>query len=290
MTRVSVIIPTYNRKSTIPRAIDSVLNQTVEDIEVIVVDDGSTDETWKSLIPYEDDRIYYIYQKNFGANVARNTGLRLAKGKIISFLDSDDELKPTYLEECIKLLNNSSSNCLGAATGYIRCSPNEKSCRTVPQRELDLSDFENRNPIGSFSCFTFNRKVLETVGYLDESLPSTQDYDYYIQIARKHKIACTNQALVIRYSDNDNRIGKNLSKKIEGQEIIAEKHPDVISSARISKHHISRGEILFANGRTSEANKEFLKAIRSSPYNIRGYYHLVNSFGKSSYSKILNLK
>lgn len=87
----SVIIPTYNREKLIGRAIDSVLNQTFKDFELIIVDDGSTDNTKEIIERYTDQRIRYIYKENGGQNSALNKGIEFAKGKYVAFLDSDDE-------------------------------------------------------------------------------------------------------------------------------------------------------------------------------------------------------
>ena len=96
MAKVSVIIPTYNRAEYVTHAIDSVLAQTYTDYEIIVVDDGSADNTKDVLLPYMD-RIRYIYQENAGLSAARNTGIKAAKGDWIAFLDSDDEWLPGKL-------------------------------------------------------------------------------------------------------------------------------------------------------------------------------------------------
>ena len=96
MPKVSVIIPTYNRSKYVTKAIDSVLAQTYRDFEIIVVDDGSTDNTKEVLKPYTD-RIKYLYQENTGVSAARNAGIRAAGGQWIAFLDSDDEWLPEKL-------------------------------------------------------------------------------------------------------------------------------------------------------------------------------------------------
>ena len=97
MPTISVIIPTFNRSKLVVNAIDSVLNQTYKDYEIIVVDVGSTDDTRESLKPYMH-RIRYVCQANLGASAARNRGIQLARGKWISILDSEDLWLPTKLE------------------------------------------------------------------------------------------------------------------------------------------------------------------------------------------------
>ena len=103
MPTVSVIIPTFNRRKVVVNAIRSVLHQTYRDYEIIVVDDGSTDDTAEALTPYMD-RIRYVYQANLGASVAKNKGIQLARGKWISVLDSDDVWLPTKLEIQLKVV------------------------------------------------------------------------------------------------------------------------------------------------------------------------------------------
>jgi glycosyltransferase involved in cell wall biosynthesis len=94
----SVIIATFNRAHLLPRSIQSVLNQTFHDFELIIIDDGSTDHTRAVIEQIQDPRIHYVYQKNKGRSVARNAGVALAKGQFVTFLDSDDEALPTWLE------------------------------------------------------------------------------------------------------------------------------------------------------------------------------------------------
>lgn len=94
--KVSVIIPTYNRKQFVTKAVESVFRQGFKDYEIIVVDDGSTDNTWRVLEPFRS-RIHYIYQANAGVSAARNAGIRQARGEWLAFLDSDDEWMPDYL-------------------------------------------------------------------------------------------------------------------------------------------------------------------------------------------------
>ena len=107
---ISVIIPVYNREKTVKKAIDSVLAQTWKDMEIIVIDDGSTDKSAEVIKSIKDARIKYIYQKNAGACAARNHGLDLATGDIIAFHDSDDVWHKDKLEK--QLLRNSNDGSL----------------------------------------------------------------------------------------------------------------------------------------------------------------------------------
>ena len=97
---VTVVIPTYNRANIIINTIKSVLSQTYQNFEILVIDDGSTDNTKEVVLGISDNRIKYFYQENAGAQAARNAGLRNAKGKFISFLDCADEWFPSFIEKC----------------------------------------------------------------------------------------------------------------------------------------------------------------------------------------------
>jgi glycosyltransferase involved in cell wall biosynthesis len=111
--KVSVVIPTYNRAATVPRAIESVLAQTVSDLEVIVVDDGSSDDTGKVLGEIFGDRIRYYAQANQDASAARNKGIAEAQGEWIAFLDSDDLWEKDKLEWQFKTLERFGPQCGG---------------------------------------------------------------------------------------------------------------------------------------------------------------------------------
>ena len=107
---ISVIIPTYNRAHLIGKAVKSVLSQTYQDFEIIVVDDGSTDNTEEIVKSFTDYKIYYICHKhNRGASAARNTGIKASRGEYIAFLDSHDEWLPEKLDKQIKTFNSESS-------------------------------------------------------------------------------------------------------------------------------------------------------------------------------------
>ncbi len=103
MPKVSVIIPTFNCAVYLPQAIESVLGQTWQDFELIVVDDGSTDDTCQVLAPYQN-RLVYLYQENQGESSARNKGIQVAQGEYLAFLDSDDLWLATKLERQITVL------------------------------------------------------------------------------------------------------------------------------------------------------------------------------------------
>lgn len=181
MPEVSILTATYNNGKYIEEAIESVLSQTFSDWELIIVDDGSTDDTKKKIDPYLDDlRITYVWQKNQGQSVARNTAYQQSKGKYIAILDSDDYWAPTKLEKQVKCLKTHPNIGLVYTN---KLSVNDKSIVIINNPEtIDISAnplmalLMRANPI-THSSVLYNRKFLdlgklqeESIRYADEAI------------------------------------------------------------------------------------------------------------------------
>ena len=171
---VSVIIPLYNRENTIRRAVDSILNQTYTNIEVLVVDDGSIDHSVQMLDKYiDDDRVKVFCQKqNRGANAARNRGIREAKGEYIAFHDSDDAWVPDKLEKQLKCMETENYDvCFSSFKRFFT-----NSSQIVPDISEQLSSTVVRerlkagNVVGT-PTLVVHRDVVKTVGMFDEEMP-----------------------------------------------------------------------------------------------------------------------
>lgn len=187
MPRVSVIIPTFNSALTLLRAIESVLNQTYKDLEIIVVDDGSTDETRFVLEPYLD-RISYIYQENQERSAARNRGSAKSRGEYIAFLDADDWWLPCKLERQVAMLDANPAVGL-VYTAQQLVQPDGSVLATQPSFGVDdpgsdiFSRLVLRNMIGSPSKIVVRADLLSKVGGFDESLNGTEDWDLCLRFA-----------------------------------------------------------------------------------------------------------
>ncbi|WP_265110944.1 glycosyltransferase family 2 protein [Halosolutus halophilus] len=215
MPRVSVIIPTYNRASTLPRAIDSALEQTIDDLEVVVVDDGSTDETESVLAAYEDSRVRpVIHATNQGANVARNTGIEHARGEHVAFLDSDDEWHPEKLERQLAILADRSDDWVGAyCDSAFDLSGTSGTLRTAAASVLARGDEEptreggeelvgeiladNVQP-GAGSTLLVRTSVARDAGGFDETLDRFQDPEFCLRVLEHGKLAYVDRPLVRR--------------------------------------------------------------------------------------------
>ncbi len=201
--KVSVIIPTYNRKSYLLNAIDSVMNQTFKDYEIVVVDDGSTDGTKEALaLLVNSNLIKYYYQINGGPSKARNLGIKQAQGEYIAFLDSDDLWLPTKLE---------------AQMEYLRLNPTLKVVHSniaiIKNGKLDERDLKSRGLLGAgwlfekilllkgwilLSTLMVHRTVIEKVGIFDESLGTAEDTNLILRIAKEYEIGFVEEVLVNR--------------------------------------------------------------------------------------------
>jgi glycosyltransferase involved in cell wall biosynthesis len=185
---VSVIVPCHDRADVIGRAVRSALTQTVGDLEVVVVDDASTDGTAAAVAAIEDPRVRYVARPvRGGGSAARNTGIDVSTGRILAFLDSDDEWLPTKLERQLEVISAPAGPSL-VICGFVRVLDGARR-RAVPaaanrgpaaDRLLELRG----GPMTS-SIFTIERRVLDELDVrFDESLPALQDLDFAVQLAQ----------------------------------------------------------------------------------------------------------
>jgi len=198
VTKVSVVIPAYNRLGMVEHAVESALVQTLNDVEVVVVDDGSTDGTSSVLKDKLGDCIGYFYQKNQGRSVARNRGARISTGEYLVFLDSDDLLMPWGLETMAGFLDSKPDVDIVYADGYY-CDEEGNDIELVskgrPPVDLDsiLETLVLHNVIGPPHLAMVRRSSLEVLGYpyFDETLRGTEDTDFWLRLAAQGaRFAC----------------------------------------------------------------------------------------------------
>ncbi|MDZ7288429.1 MAG: glycosyltransferase [candidate division KSB1 bacterium] len=206
LSMISVIIPTFNRATFLREAIDSVLAQTEQDFELIVVDDGSTDQT-RELIAEYGGRVRYLYQSNRGVSAARNLGIRHATGKLIAFLDSDDLWLPKKLARQVKWLAAHPSTML--------CHTDEIWIRRgvrVNQKKIHAKSGGWIYPmclprcIISPSSVVMRRELFDVVGVFDEQLPVCEDYDLWLRVTPRLEVGFIPEPLIIKRGGHSDQL------------------------------------------------------------------------------------
>jgi len=200
--RISVVIPTYNSASSLREAIESVLRQTYADFEIVVIDDGSTDDTG-CVVRSFGDRVCYWRQDNRGVSAARNHGIKKSRGQYVAFLDSDDLWLPGKLAEQIPLLDRDPEIGLvysdwTVVSEQIVLEPSYLS--KLPAASGHVFDELVQSGFILTSGTVVRRRCLEDVGDFDETLSIAQDYDLWLRICYRWKIALVNKPLVIKRS------------------------------------------------------------------------------------------
>ncbi len=205
MPQVSVIIPTYNRSVVLPMAIDSVLNQTYKDFEIIVVDDGSSDNTREVVAGYASRhaQIRYVWQENKKQAAARNFGIQLAKGEYIAFLDSDDTWMSTKLGQQVVILNQEASVGMVYCNQLLAVDNGDPGRLRYKQGWLSsgnvFKDLLRRRFYCSTQTVLVRRAVLDQVGFFDEHFANAlEDWELTLRIAYHCQVVCVDEPLVWR--------------------------------------------------------------------------------------------
>jgi glycosyltransferase involved in cell wall biosynthesis len=273
---VSIILPTYNRAYLLKRAIRSILNQTYKNFELIIVDDGSTDNTEEVVEDFHDERIRYIAcKKHRGANAARNAGIKLAEGEYIAFQDDDDIWLPRKLEIQVETFQNSPSNVGVVYTGCWRIDNKRKKVFYVPSVRDKCVEGYIHNNILKENFITSTTAIVKKecfyyCGLFDEILPRLQEWDLWIRISKYYKFRYINLPLVISYI-SPSSISRNLDALIFAQKYILTKYIDeIFYNPELLAHHYSViGSLLHIRGKIKEGRKYLLKAFSINPRDFK---------------------
>lgn len=221
--KISVVIPAFNREKTICRCLESIMNQTYPAMEILVVDDGSTDRTRNIVLDFPSDKVFLFCQSHKGAQAARNKGVIEAKGDYIAFLDSDDEWVPQMLEETVNCFLKEKDDCVIYSDCYVREEGRQRLWR-LPDCERDSYDTLLRKPGPMFQSMLVKRKLLLSIGLLDEKVPAYQEWETAIRLAQRAKFVHICKPLFIYHLHEGETISKNGAKDIAGYEYVIEKH------------------------------------------------------------------
>ena len=205
-----MIIPTHNRADVLGRAIASVLAQTLSDLELIVVDDGSTDRTPEVLAGFDDPRLTGMHQENKGVSAARNRGIAASRGRYIALLDSDDTWMPDKLEKQVRFMAESGMEICQTdeiwVRNGVRVNPRFKHAKPAGwflERSLELC-------LVSPSCVMFSRRLWDELGPFDERLPACEDYSLWLRVGVRYPVGLVPAPLVVKTGGHADQLSRRI--------------------------------------------------------------------------------
>jgi len=234
MPKISVVIPAYNAEKTIRKTIDSVLSQSFEDLEIIVINDGSTDNTIGEIESFSDPRVRLLNFQNGGLSTARNRGIEFSRGQYIAFIDADDLWTPEKLEK--QLLAIEKSDRFGASYSWTYHMYDGKEKKLDKADKVYFSgeiyeDLLNYNFLGSGSNPLVRKSAIDDVGMFDPRLKVAEDWDFYLRLALRWEFALVQEYQII-YRKSNSTMSSNSAifeeKMLQAIEIIYENVPDSI--------------------------------------------------------------
>lgn len=259
MDRVSVVIPAFNAERTLRTTVESVLAQTYKELEVIVIDDGSTDGTESTVRDHaEQGRITYIKRENGGIAAARNTGLLACSGEYIGMMDHDDLWDTDKVKKQLEYLK---SNKADVVSCYSRRMKLNAEPYEIPIEKLQYKDLVGaliKHNILYTSGLLFHRSLLETVGLLDESFRYCEDWDWFLRMAYRLKVVTVPEYLVTR-RDQTTSFSLTYSGKYNYYAKLYHKHVGMIDQSMRKEFRKNMGNKCY-----TDANK-LLKSGRRKP-------------------------
>ncbi len=288
MPLLSAIIPTYNYGIFLKDAVTSVLNQTVSDLELIVVDDGSTDKTTEVIDSIKDRRIHYHFQGNQGLAQARNTGIRLSSGKYLAFLDADDTWLPQKSAWQFQLFEQNPG--AGLVYGSYRVVDIKGESLAVRNAEIVKANWLEKLVCGNYvagsaSTSMVRRDVFVKAGLFDPNLAACEDWDLWLRIARWYEIVGLNRVVsCIRLHEKNMTAHTRVMD--QGFEDVLDKfftQPDLpvhlhkLQKKSRSKAKIAAGVMAARRGDYRFAINLSCQAIRFYPWLLDAYYLLFRS-------------
>jgi glycosyltransferase involved in cell wall biosynthesis len=274
-TLVSVILPTYNRVDYLPFAIESVLNQTHANLELHIIDDGSTDATSELVSAYKDDRIFYRYQKNQGQSVARAAGLNNARGAYICFLDSDDLMKPGKLERQIQLMEENpdyhviyGENEIIDETGRVQAQ-----ARTIRRHSGNIMKELLAFNFIEFETAMIRRLCFDEMGGPNINTRVADDYEMFLKFSTRYKFLYVPE-IFAQYRVMASQISSNKDQRFQSNHTILSNffklYPELVDTDTIDytwcRFYTNRGRYQASVGKLKPAFLDYLTAIRYKPF------------------------
>lgn len=231
---VSVIMPAFNAGKTINESILSVINQTYKNWELIVVNDGSQDNTSEIVKKFKNENILLIEQTNKGVSNARNVGIHNSKGEYIAFLDADDLWVSSKLEKSLIEFDSSSCDLIYSRIKIFKNNINDASSFIYRELIVERDDYYRLLIYDYMPTLTVvvKKSVLEKIGYFDELLNGTEDWDLWIRITKEHKIKFIQEELAY-YRNHESGLSKQSDKQLLEEFKVIKKH--VLSNISLPK-------------------------------------------------------
>lgn len=304
MPLVSIIIPTYNSSKFLSRTIESVLGQTHQNFELIIVDDASIDGTVDIIKKFSerDRRIRYVVMDiNSGGPVKpTNKGLSMVQGEYIAFLDHDDEWLPTKLEEQIAVLQASSSD-VGAVICDVELRTEKKETTSFyrfpeyPDQESILNAMLCANFFFNFSILCMRRTTADRIGSLDERFVLGADHDYYIRIAEACSITVIHKPLLryIEHPHNLSRSERSIHNAIADLDRLLDKQNDLFAQHPECRRHrmIQLASALISIGKGGDARAIMQKVVAARPWAPDAlFYYALTFTGKRTHRALKWIK
>lgn len=278
---ISVIIPTRNRPTQLVRAVRSVFSQTHRPVEVIVVDDASSDPVENLLIQnFGPDIIYRRNEKTSGAAVSRNFGLQIARGEFVAFLDDDDTWQPTKLSDQLAVMKDGvATMCLvGCGFSYVLEGKEVALHSVVPGPDFN-SKLLGQNLIGGCSVPLISMSALREAGGFDEDFPSCQDWDLWLRLAQVGEVGFVPVPLVSREIHGE-QITSDVRRKITGREMLLSKFKQSIKTApdAYGEHLRRLGTLWLLEGERFKARRYYLSALNFLGFDCRAIIGILISW------------
>ncbi len=289
--RVSVVIPTYDRSEYLPEAVESVVEQTYDGIELFIVDDGSPEPVSEALPDCGLDRLdsvtFIRHNENRGANVARNTGIRAATGEYVAFLDDDDRWHESKISRQVETFESSAPEVGVVYTGKRTDSPGGTMV-TEPTAEGDVVEALLRGTnFGQFSSVMVAADAIDAAGLPDERFPAWQDREWFFRLAKHCQFKPVQETLTFRRGGVPGNITSNFEAKrdvayplfVDKHYSFAREHGRYLARTFLASMRRNLARSAIRAGRYREARKYFLWAFLANPLFRPVYPHLIASLG-----------
>ena len=260
---VSTIIPTHNRLRFLPRALDSVLNQTHQVGEIIVIDDGSTDRTVEILSP-QYPSVRFIQQTNLGVSIARNAGITHARYPWVGFLDSDDKWEPTKIEKQVShLTQNPGLKAIHTGEKWIRNGQQVNTPAFLDKSMQGLFERSLERCIICPSSVVLHSSVFEKIGLFDPALTVCEDYDYWLRLLLHFEIGYMDEQLVEKHGGHDDQLststwGLDRFRVQSLEKILTREKPGEIHKVKILEFIAKKTDLLYRGFQKHKKEKEAL--------------------------------